>query len=275
LYDLCFLEYPETTSEANRLVCFNGVFQAGLRADLIIAISQYSRNHFLQIFPHYPADRIVTVHPASRFTRQENLSPSNKLTRLQPDRFWLTVGTLEPRKNHRRMLKAYARLKAQTGQTFPLVLAGGPGWLMQGFAEFIQELGLTQDVIRLGYVNNAELQWLYQNCYAFLYPSLFEGFGMPVLEAMTLGAPVIVSNRSSLPEIVESAGLLVDPFQEESIVNAMHQLVTGQANRELLQQQSLTRAREFSWQTAAQQVHDLYKQVVQLPCADFKCTHRS
>jgi len=266
LYDLCFLEHPETTSEANRLVCFNGVFQAGLRADLIIAISQYSRNHFLQTFPHYPADRIAVVHPASRFARQGNLAPSGKLARLQPDRFWLTVGTLEPRKNHRCLLQAYARLKAQAGPTlFPLVLAGGQGWLMDGFAELIKELGLEQDVIGLGYVDDTELQWLYQNCYAFLFPSLFEGFGMPVLEAMTLGAAVIVSDRSSLPEIVGAAGLLVDPLQEEVLAGAMHSLLTGTAKRNTLRQQALTQAREFSWQTAARQVHDLYRQVGQLP----------
>ena len=268
LYDLCFLEHPETTSEANRLACFTGAFQAGLRADLIIAISQYSRNHFLQIFPHYPADRIVVVHPASRFIWQEKLLPSDKLTRLQPDQFWLTVGTLEPRKNHRRLLQACARLKAQMGKIFPLILAGGQGWLMQDFNRSIQELGLQEDIILLGYADDNELQWLYQNCFAFLYPSLFEGFGLPVLEAMTLGAPVIVSNRSSLPEIVSSAGLLVDPFQEESIVNAMHQLVTGQANREMLRQQSLTRAREFSWHSAAQKICTLYQYIVSCPCLD-------
>ncbi|MEI8064087.1 MAG: glycosyltransferase family 1 protein [Verrucomicrobiota bacterium] len=265
LYDLCFLEHPETTSEANRLVCFNGVLQAGLHADLIIAISQYTRNHFMQIFPHYPADRIAVVHPASRLTLQENIRPSGKLSRLQPDQFWLTVGTLEPRKNHRRLLHAYARQKTQTGKTFPLVLAGSRGWLMKDFDRLIQELRLHEDIILLGYVAENDLQWLYQNCFAFLYPSLFEGFGLPVLEAMTLGAPVIVSNCSSLPEIAGSAGLLVDPLQVEAIAYAMHNLTSGTVKRSTLRQQALMQARKFSWQTTAQQIHDLYRKVIQLP----------
>jgi glycosyltransferase involved in cell wall biosynthesis len=156
-------------------------------------------------------------------------------------------------------------LKTQLGGSFPLVLAGGKGWLMEGFDRFIEELGLQQDVILPGYVEETELQWLYQNCFAFLYPSLFEGFGLPVLEAMTLGAPVITSNTTSLPEIVGRAGLLVDPFAEDSIVNAMHQLATGQINREVLREQGVARASEFSWQSTAEQVREIYQQIVEIP----------
>jgi glycosyltransferase involved in cell wall biosynthesis len=265
LYDLMFLEHPESTTEANRIACFTGTFGASLRADFIVAISHYSRNHFLNTFPHYPPDRIHVVHPASRFHLQPECPHPRRLAHLQPGRFWLNVGTIEPRKNHRRLLQAYARLKTQLGGSFPLVLAGGKGWLMEGFDRFIEELGLQQDVILPGYVEETELQWLYQNCFAFLYPSLFEGFGLPVLEAMTLGAPVITSNTTSLPEIVGRAGLLVDPFAEDSIVNAMHQLATGQINREVLREQGVARASEFSWQSTAEQVREIYQQIVEIP----------
>jgi len=265
LYDLIFLEHPESTTEANRHGCFTGVFNASLRADFIVAISHYSRRHFLDTFPHYPADRIAVAYLASRFHRKPHCARPGKLARLQPGRFWLSVGTIEPRKNHRRLLQAYARLKAQGGETFPLALAGGKGWLMEDFEDFVDKLGLREDVMLLGYVEEAELQWLYQNCFAFLYPSLFEGFGLPVLEAMTLGAPVIASNTTSLPEIVGQAGLLVDPMTEESIFNAMHRLATGQINREVLREQSVARAGEFSWRSAAEQVRDLYVQVAAQP----------
>jgi len=266
LYDLMFLEHPESTMEANRNGCFTGVFNASLRADFVVAISHYSRRHFLDIFPHYPADRVAVAHLASRFHRQPDCAHPGKLARLQPGRFWLNVGTIEPRKNHRRLLQAYARLKAELRESFPLVLAGGKGWLMEDFEGFVDKLGLREDIVVLGYVDETELQWLYQNCFAFLYPSLFEGFGLPVLEAMTLGAPIIASNTTSLPEIVGHAGLLVDPFVEESIFNAMHRLATGQINRKTLCEQAMARAREFSWGSAANRVREVYQQVVAIPC---------
>ena len=265
LYDLMFLEHPESTTEANRNTCFTGVFNASLRADFIVAISHYSRNHFLNTFPHYPPDRVEVVHPASRFHRQAECSHPRRLAHLQTGRFWLNVGTIEPRKNQRRLLQAYARLKAQLGGSFPLVLAGGKGWLMEDFNAFVGELGLQQDVILPGYVEEAELQWLYQNCFAFLYPSLFEGFGLPVLEAMTLGAPVIASNRTSLPEVVGAEGLLVDPLKEEEIYQAMLNLSNDPALHAALGDRSRKRAKQFSWARTANEVLEVYQEVLEQP----------
>jgi glycosyltransferase involved in cell wall biosynthesis len=262
LYDLAFVEYPEWTTEANRVGCFDGVFNASLYADCIIAISQYSRRHFLATFPHYPADRIVVVPLASRFLPGANPARPRTLPQLQPQQFWLNTSTLEPRKNHVRLLRAYARLKASEGQTFPLVLTGAKGWLMDDFEKTIDDLGLRQEVVLLGYVDDAALQWLYQNCFAFVYPSLFEGFGLPVLEAMSLGAPVITSNTTSLPEIVGSAGILVDPLQEEELFSVMLKLSREEIQPEALQARAREKAKEFSWERTARQIKDLYREVV-------------
>src|SRR5262249_34590126 len=161
--------------------------------------------------------------------------------------------------NQVRLLQAYARLKASEKQTLPLVLTGGKGWLMDNFEKTIDHLGLRQDVVLLGYVDDTVLQWLYQNCFAFVYPSLFEGFGLPVLEAMSLGAPVITANTTSLPEIVGSAGMLVDPFQEEELFSAMLRLSQGEIQREALQDGAREKAKEFSWERTARQIKDLYK----------------
>lgn len=261
LYDLGFIEMPEFTTEANRIACFDGVFRASLYADRIIAISAYSRQHFLQTFPHYPSERITVVYPASRLMKRDDLIKPKQLTQLQSDQFWLTVGTLEPRKNHRRLLQAYARLKAHLGKTYPLVLAGGKGWLMDDFERTVDELGLRQDVILLGYVDDVTLQWLYQNCFAFVYPSLFEGFGLPVLEAMSVGAPVIVSKVTSLPEIVKEAGLLIDPLDEENLLATMLNLTLEQSRRNNLRQQAITRASRFSWENAAKQAMTIYQEM--------------
>ncbi|MBI4639078.1 MAG: glycosyltransferase family 4 protein [Candidatus Tectomicrobia bacterium] len=265
LYDLGFMEYPDWTTEENRIGCFRGVFNASLYADYIIAISEYSRRHFLETFPHYPADRVSVIYLASRFSSHLDFAKPASLPPLQPAHFWLTVGTLEPRKNHRGLLQAYAKLKAHLGQTFPLVLAGGQGWLMDDFERTIDNLGLRQDAVLLGYVDDRALQWLYQNCFGFVYPSLFEGFGLPVLEAMSLGAPVIASNTTSLPEIVGLSGLLVNPLQEDDIFEAMRKVSRGEVDREVLKDKALEGARSFSWEHAARQVLTLYQEVASYP----------
>jgi glycosyltransferase involved in cell wall biosynthesis len=263
LYDLAFLDHPDLTTEQNRIHVFNGVFNAAVLADFIIAISRSTRDHFLRIFPHYPAERIAVVYPASRF--QADAAPIERpsaLDRLKPGRFWLSVGTIEPRKNHRRLLEAYALLKQRRPDTPPLVFAGAHGWLMEGFDKVAQNLGIAHDIVVLGYVEDRALRWLYQNCLAFCYPSLFEGFGLPVLEAMTLGAAVISSNASSLPEIVGDAAPLVDPDSADSIASAMADLQDNPEKREAIRGHLRQRASLFSWPSTARSVLDIYQQVV-------------
>jgi glycosyltransferase involved in cell wall biosynthesis len=134
---------------------------------------------------------------------------------------------------------------------------------MEDFEKTLSGLGAASDVILAGYVSDSELQWLYENCFAFVYSSLFEGFGLPVLEAMSLGAAVITSNTSSLPEIVGSAGLLVNPYDVEEIIAAMERLTADEGCREALKDLAPQRARLFSWQSAAKQVLDLYEELAQ------------
>lgn len=266
LYDLSFIEHPEWSTEANRRLCFDGVYHASLYADTILAISEYSRAHFLRTFPHYPAENVSVIYPASRFKRSADLQRPKKLPgQVSQGKFWLCVGTLEPRKNHLGLLRAYARHKAKFGKALPLVHAGGPGWLMNDFKDHIRKLNVHNDVILLGYVDDTALQWLYQNCFAFIYPSLFEGFGMPVLEAMSLGAAVITSNTTSIPEIVGDAGILVNPRVDEQIANAMDELA-GDENRLIaLRLAAAQRATLFGWERAAQQTLSLYRSEVTKP----------
>lgn len=261
LYDLSFLVHPEWTTEQNRTICFEGVFHASLRADLIIAISHFSRNHFLEIFPHYPGDRVAVVYPASRFQGQTGPRPPG-LPPLLREKFWLNVGVLEPRKNVRRLLRALARLKAGRNETFPLVLAGGRGWLMDDFGKDIETLNLKGDVLMLGYVDDESLGWLYQNCFAFVYPSLFEGFGLPVLEAMSLGTPVIASDTTSIPEIVGHAGLLVDPLRNDMLYEAMRKLYEHPELRIDLKKKAVLQVSQFSWRTTAKAVRQCYQEVL-------------
>ncbi len=261
LYDLSFLDHPEYTSEENRWNCFNGVFNAAIQADLILAISEYSRQRFLEIFPHFPIERTRVVYLGSRFQDGDVEKPIGE---LEPDNFWLSVGTLEPRKNLRRTLAAYKKYIDIYNDPKPLVLAGGQGWLEDDLESFIGNMGLTKHIRRLGYVDDDKLNWLYKNCWAFVYPSIYEGFGLPVLEAMNLGTAVLTSNTTSLPEVGKDAVLYVDPTNEDDIVAKFAKLNDGEL-RNILKMNSQKQAKKFSWSDTAKQVIQAYIDVLELP----------
>ncbi len=265
LYDMSFAIHPEFTSEQNRWTCFEGVFNASCYADFIVAISDYSRASFLETFPHYPADRVRVVHLGSRFSSIAGELRSSICPGLVPDRFWLAVGTLEPRKNVRRLLKAYAAFIGLHQQCLPLVLAGGKGWLEDDLEEFITALGIREHVRILGYVSDEELVWLYKHCFAFIYPSLFEGFGLPVLEALSLGAAVVTSNTTSLPEVAGDAARYVNPLRKDDMAVAMSDLMNNDGYRTRLKGRATSQARKFSWERCAAEVLDIYAEVMKRP----------
>jgi glycosyltransferase involved in cell wall biosynthesis len=265
LHDLGFLEQPAWSTEDNWLTCFSGVFNASTNADHVIAVSEYTRRHFLSLFPHYPADRVSVVHQASRFTQPPPARRPLALASLVPERFWLTVGTIEPRKNYGTLLSALARLRQQSpsADDVPaLVIAGASGWHMPDFDAQIARLGLIEHVVRLGYIDDDALQWLYANCEVFIYPSLFEGFGLPVLEAMSQGAPVITSSVTSLPEVAGDAAILIEPSDVDSLVHALGSVASRSANLAHLRRQSQARAARFSWSATARAVLDVYASVL-------------
>jgi glycosyltransferase involved in cell wall biosynthesis len=261
LYDLSFIDYPEFTSEENRLKCFHGVFAASLYADFIIAISKYSRDRFLEIFPHFPSERTKVIYLGSRF---EQAIAETAVSNLIPNNFWLTVCTLEPRKNLRRTIKAYKHYLETYSDSKPLVLAGGKGWLEDDLREFINNLGLSKQVYLLGYVDDSTLKWLYKNCWAFIYPSIYEGFGLPVLEAMSLGTAVITSNTTSLPEVGGDAVCYVEPTNLTELTETFAKLMDVQL-RDRLKAKSHKQAEKFSWKKTATEVLEIYGEVLQMP----------
>ncbi|MBD2232056.1 glycosyltransferase family 4 protein [Phormidium tenue] len=262
VYDLSFIDLPECTTEENRHICFNGMLEASLSADMVIAISRYSKKRFLENFPHFPEERVVVTHLGNRLS-VDGLEerPSQLGTKTN---FFLSVGTLEPRKNLRRLLAAYKRYANHSSQPKPLVLAGTNGWLEDDLNDYIANLKLQNQVYVLGYVSDAVLRWLYRRCWAFVYPSLYEGFGLPVLEAMGFGAAVITSNTSSLPEVGGDAVLYVDPSNEDSIVAALKQ-VDEPICRNACRDKSLQQAQLFSWEKSAAAVYAAYEQVLKMP----------
>ncbi|OGV33442.1 MAG: glycosyl transferase family 1 [Legionellales bacterium RIFCSPHIGHO2_12_FULL_35_11] len=262
-YDMGFLESPNWTTEANRLGCYSGVFRASISADWIVAISEASKQHYLNIFPYFPEDRIRVIYPCSRFNNPDLLGVKPaKLNHVTAGEFWLSVGTIEPRKNQLNLAKAYAQYLEMNGKPMPLVFAGGNGWLMQDFEEQLQKLGIRNQTILTGYVSDAELIWLYRNCYVNLYPSLFEGFGLPVLEGMQFGAATFTSNSSSLPEVAGNAAKQLPPNNIDLWAKEMIGIANNDLLRKKMQEDAILQAERFSWQDSARQLLDLYKEAV-------------
>ena len=134
--------------------------------------------------------------------------------------------------------------------------------MIEGFENQLETMGIADDVVLTGYVDDEALRWLYQNCFAFVYPSLFEGFGLPVLEAMSLGAPVITSSTSSIPEVADSSALLVNPEETDHIAAAMIRLSSTDEDRQALREGGYAQAKKFSWKQSAKRVLEIYGEVV-------------
>lgn len=265
-YDMGFAVEPAWTTETNRVGCFEGVFRSAVAADWVVAISQASRDHYLSVFPHFPEDRIRVVYPCSRFadSSAEGRRPE-ALVGIPTEGYWLSVGTIEPRKNQRRLVEAYARYLALGGAPMPLVLAGGKGWLMEDFQEHVSELGIDAQVVMAGYVTDDELIWLYRNCYANLYPSLFEGFGLPVLEGMQFGAPTLTTRSTSIPEVAGDAAILLDPEDIEGWAQAMLRLAAHREERNQLSASARSQAGRFDWKISAAALLQLYEEALAFP----------
>ena len=266
LYDIGFTAEPSWTTEANRIGCFDGIFRSSIAADWIVAISEASRTHYLSVFPHFPAERIRVIHPCSRFL--ESTSPGQRpksLDGVPIGGFWLSVGTIEPRKNQLRLVDAYCRYLALGGSPMPFVFAGGKGWLMDDFQTRIRERGIENRIIMTGYISDEELIWLYQNCYANLYPSFFEGFGLPLLEGMQFGAATIASASTSIPEVTGDAAILIDPEDTEGWAQTMFKIDANKVERDELMMSARTRAKQFSWTQSTKALLQLYEEATESP----------
>ena len=224
------------------------------RADQIIAISDFIRDTAIHEFG-FAADRVTTIHlgyDRTVFFQHEAESLIAARSKLAlPKRFMLYVGSIEPRKNLVRLLKAYQQLSAAQRGEVKLVLAGFSGWDNAEVMELLESM--QQDVTYLGYVDEALLAQLYNLAELFVYPALYEGFGLPPLEAMACGCPVMVSNVASLPEVCGGAAAYVDPTDVEQMAATLNQLVEDNAARADFAARGLERAKQFSWERSARE----------------------
>jgi glycosyltransferase involved in cell wall biosynthesis len=200
------------------------------------------------------------VYPCSRFADSNAKGQRPKaLKNITAGNFWLNVGTIEPRKNQRILIEAYSRYLTLGGTPYPLVMVGGEGWLMEDFHKYIEKIGIANHVVMTGYVSDTELIWLYRNCYANLYPSLFEGFGLPVLEGMQFGAATLASHSSSIPEVAGNAANLLDPENADAWTQAMLHLSLYPEERLKMCDASCKQAANFDWKKSAASLLQLYE----------------
>jgi glycosyltransferase involved in cell wall biosynthesis len=261
LYDMTAFDCPQYTTEANRSVCLRGIFKAACNADAIIAISEFTKKSFLDYFDYDP-ERITMVPLGSRFSSTSERKLPEKL-RLG-ERFILAVGTIEPRKNYDLLLEAFRGL-ARHDPGVTLVIAGRLGWNMESFELGPQALGVGNRVRIMFDVSDPELAWLYAHCVAFVYLSNCEGFGLPVLEALSNGCAVITSNAASLPEVAGRAALYFHPSSAENLMHCMITLIENTSERERLKSLARSQAIRFSWRSTASLVREAYESVLAMP----------
>ncbi len=264
VHDLSFLLYPAAFNRVNRLYVAAITRATVRRADAVIADSENTRRDIIRLLG-VAADKVVAI-PLG-VDDQYRALPAAEIEAFRarqglPERFILFLGTLEPRKNLTTLVRAYAALRARDAQTPPLVLAGGAGWRYSPLFGLVEELGLKDSILFPGFVPQADLPLWYAAATVFAYPSLYEGFGLPPLEALACGTPVVTSTASSLPEVVGDAALLADPHDPEALADALRQVLTRPGLRDDLRQRGLARAADFTWTRTAEVTADVYHRVL-------------
>ncbi|HKV58414.1 MAG TPA: glycosyltransferase family 1 protein [Ktedonobacteraceae bacterium] len=267
LHDMAFLLYPQVLTRAKRAYHRIFTMRSLRRATMIITVSHSTKEDAIKLAGIAP-ERIQTVYPCidARFSNVITNEAKQNFRREHglEGGYLLYLGTLEPRKNIPALLEAYRELRAVYSHKEKLVLVGGKGWLYHEIFGQAQKLGLASEVLFPGYVSNEEQLLWYHGASAFAYPSLYEGFGLPVAESLACGVPVVTSNVSSLPEAGGDIALMVDPHDSHALAAALQRALTDEALRQRCGELAPTVFQRFSAETMAQQTIAVYEQAAAL-----------
>lgn len=255
IHDLVFLKYPEHRGEKLSRYYLKRTKIAVEKASHIIAVSEATKKDLISLL-QVPGEKITVIHEGVEDSFCPNIDVrtialhTNKYVGPKT-KYILSVGTLEPRKNLSIIVKAFSLLPLSLQNQYKIVFVGGKGWNNQELQQTIQDYNLAKKVIFTGFVTDRDLPYFFNRAAVFVYPSLYEGFGLPVLEAMSSGAPVITSNVSSLPEVAGRAGILIDPKNEKELADALKKVLSNPKLALSMQKKGLLQAKKFSWQKAA------------------------
>jgi glycosyltransferase involved in cell wall biosynthesis len=263
VHDFSFLHYPECLPQENKEYLQKHFWKNIQKSDRIITGSKYIKDEVVDQL-RYEADRVEVIHHGidHEYFRRFDRSLLNGFVAAHnlPARFILFVGSIEPRKNLKNALLAYNSLPDAFKKEYKFVLAGFSGWKNEEVMKIIRK---EANIVYLGYLPNEDLAYLYNLASVFLYPSLYEGFGLPPLEAMACGTPVIVSDSSSLPEVCRDAAFYIDPRSIESISDGIIKVISDSELRSALTQKGVDRANMFSWDDSARKHLSLFTEVLE------------
>ena len=263
IYDLSYIKASDYADEKNRRFMHKFVGETVERSEKIITISDNSKNELIEYYKISP-ERITVINPA--IDHKEYYPRTDKDTRQVKKKFningkyVLYTGTIEPRKNINGIMDAYENLPATLREEYTLVLAVGKGWLDGAIHARLEELK-DLDIVLTGYVADEDMPSLYSGASLFVFPSFYEGWGMPPLEAMACGVPVITSNNSSLPEVVGDAGIMVDAHDTDELSKQIARVLTDKKLATEMVKKGLKQAQKFSWEKSAKKLHELIEQV--------------
>ena len=259
--DMTWLRFPETMQARNFRRLTNGMERSVRAADRIITISEFSKREIMDLLS-VPEERIAVIPCAAHCTDvlESFDSLSAKYGIRRP--YLLYVGTIEPRKNLVRLLRAFELLKVRDHIPHQLVLAGGRGWNTEEFDTALAASSVKDSIIQTGYITESEKNTLYQNAEVFVFPSVYEGFGIPPLEAMHWACPVVAADAESLPEVVGDAAVLVNPLDEESIAEGIRKLLTDTEYADILREKGRQQETKYSWDRSAAILHDLCREML-------------
>jgi glycosyltransferase involved in cell wall biosynthesis len=262
IHDVAFRRFPELFPLKHRLL-LNWLIPAVVRtAAAVITGSEATRKDLVELYDVDPARVAVTPYAADPIYRPMDREEARQAVRSRfgvRSPYVLSVGVLQPRKNLPRLVRAYSRIAGRVPHR--LVLVGKEGWASEELRAAVAEAPAGREPVFTGYVADADLPALYAGADLFVYPSLYEGFGLPPLEAMACGTPVLTSSVSSLPEVVGDAGVTVDPRSISAIADAMLDLLSDDARRAALSAAGIARAAEFNWDRTARQTVEVYRSV--------------
>ncbi len=270
LHDLAFLRFPEVLTRAKRIYHRTFTVRSMKHATMLITVSDSTQQDAHELVG-IPYDRMRTVYTCidERFSNviEDDKIRAFRIQKGLSDGYILYLGTLEPRKNIPTLIDAYAQLRQDYTIRQKLVVAGSKGWLYDAIFAKVQQLGLEETVLFPGFVPDTEQALWYQAADAFVYPSLYEGFGLPVAEALACGTPVVTSNVSSLPEAGATLALTVDPHAIHALVQAIYQALTDQEYRERCRTLAPSIAQQFSAQRMAENTTTTYERAAALHAA--------